>query len=88
MLEQERCSKILESVLNDHADQRHLQGEHDFPRPWDIDKVSGQANAEPGATLVPMRWAPSPPREVASRSPGVLARVVPIEGMGSSQRGL
>ena len=39
MLEQERCSKILESILNDHVDQRHLQGEHDFPRPWDIDKV-------------------------------------------------
>ncbi len=39
MLKQERCLKILESVLQDCVDQWQLEGEHDIHCLWDIDKV-------------------------------------------------
>ena len=39
MLNQKRRSKILESILQDCADQRQLEGEHDFRRPRDIDEL-------------------------------------------------
>ena len=39
VLSQKRHSKILESVLQDRADQRQLEGKHDFCRPRDIDEL-------------------------------------------------